>query len=119
MINRINLQGTKHYKVTYNNGRESTVAKNTTGAVIDEINEFIANGGEIEPEFTQGELDQQTKDTRIAEIDTRLAEIDIASIRSMRAKSNARDSQTDRDKLITLDNEAITLRDERDSLIQG
>lgn len=69
-----------------------------------------------EPEFTQGELDQMAKDTRIAEIDARLVEIDILSIRSLRSKSNGRGNAQDDTKLTELDDEAIALRIERATL---
>lgn len=53
---------------------------------------------------------------RITEIDARLDEIDMLSVRSLRAKGNGRDNQDDRDRLIALDDEAVVLRTERDTL---
>jgi len=67
-------------------------------------------------QLTDEEVNQIVKDNRIAEIDARLDEIDRKSVRSMRKKSTGRDAQADRDKLLAFDDEADTLRDERDLL---
>lgn len=62
---------------------------------------------------TQAELDAQ----RVNDIDARLERIDIESVRPLRAISNGADTQTDHDKLASLDNEAETLRAERSTLV--
>ena len=79
----------------------------------DMFNEWLDDSGLVEVYQTQAELDEKTKNNRIAEIDIRLKEIDILSIRSLRSKSNGRGNSQDDTKLTELDDEAIALRDER------
>ena len=83
---------------------------------------YIKKWNLAEPQPTQAELEAAWPDAQ-AEIgkekriiDTRLDEIDKLSIRSLRAKGNSRDNQSDRDRLIALDDEAVVLRIERDTL---
>jgi len=72
---------------------------------------------EAEKDVLLAPTQEEIEANRVAEIDARLSEIDILSIRSLRAKGNGRDSQADRDRLTQLDDEAITLRAERDAII--
>ena len=110
---RVKLNSNGYTKI-YSNGKNTSVAGNYTNDV--EVQEFLTSGGQIEPEFTQGELDEQIRLNSLVVIDARLNEIDKKSIRSIRKKSTGRDAQADRDRLIELDDEANTLRDERDIL---
>jgi len=99
------------YTKIYPNGKNISIAGSYE--TDEEVIEFLANDGVVEPEFTQAQLDQQVKDKRIAEIDARLDKIDILSIRSLRSKSNGRGNSHDDTKLAELDDEAIALRTER------
>ena len=111
------------YAVTYNNDITNYVPKVNGKTDYEEVKEAIAGGTEkypdaivVEDEFTQGELDEQVRLTRIAWIDNRLDEIDNLSIRSLRSKSNGRGNAQDDTKLTELDDEAIALRTERGTL---
>jgi len=59
---------------------------------------------------------EEIANARILEIDIRLDEIDRLSIRSLRSKSNGRGNSQDDTKLTELDDEAITLRAERETI---
>lgn len=65
--------------------------------------------GELNIAWTEIQAEDKVTE-RIAEIDSRLEELDHLSIRSLRAKGNGRDNQSDRDVLIALDDEAVILR---------
>lgn len=120
----INIKDGNTYQVTYDKGKTKSVPKVNGNKEYEEVKEAIIGSTEdyptaieVEPEFTQSELEKQTKDKRVIEIDIRLDKIDILSVRSLRSKSNGRGNQDDDDKLMALDNEAIALNAERDTLI--
>ena len=68
MIIKAKYLDEEYIEVTLENG-------NSMSCLIDneEVREFIANGGIIEPKFTDEELLQTAKDTKIASIDSKTA----------------------------------------------
>lgn len=81
-------------------------------AIITELGPLPANASTTEPSLTATDI----RLARILEIDARLGEIDIESARPLRAVVSQASTQADTDKLVALENEAVSLRAERATL---
>lgn len=117
MISKINLQGTDSYKVIYDNGQESTVAINTTGAVIDEVNEAKAGGTEkyptaivVEPELTEAELLENARTENNNNVIAQIEALEKTLSRPLREYALDNTNQTALDKLTQVEADIAILR---------